>query len=857
MEVLRLVRRELVFVIASILITSSLVGNQIQLSFVSSENSREFIQADDNSPKLHWSAVWDRNGTHEEAYDIATDSVGFLYAVGSVDGDVVLLKYNQDGEMIWETIWDGGGTEWAKKIKISASNDIYVTGDTDCSGSMDALLLKFSTLGALEWNITWGGVDHDTGEGITIDESGLVYICGTTNGDWGDMYATKFDTNGVELWSATWGEYSQQIAYDIAIDDGYIYLAGEHYSGSSGYEDFELVKLNASGGEEWNVEWGGFGTDIAYEVEIGNDSNIYVAGYTTSDGPETSNVMLRKYNPDGDELWNTYWAQETHQRPRGMIIDSASNMYVTGYTLGLSFVLKVDTAGDITWSTTLDQSAHGICRIDNGNLFVVGTNFRFGTTQFINIVMLGPESVVDSKALDEVWTYSSEGLIEVAGTADITGDGSEEVVCISREGISSWIEVVDNGVVLWNYSCNPNAYDHRVIPANLDSDSNSELLVYTNYMVSMHIVDNITIVDDDGTKLWTRNCYDTWSTQFQTIDMNSDNVDEIAIVINGSLYLWNSDGAEIWKIDGNSTKRLEIQTSGDYNGDGRNELVVSRNDYSDYLNSSCMIVDFYGNIIVNFPIFSIRYSHENRGKPIQIAMANFYDDAELGFYYVTEVGYQLLSFYLVDSTGRQTTWYVPYDYSIDASFYYDAKAIIADFDTDGKHEILFRGEAAMYMMNSYGRVLWCTNESSIGLLNSYRWPSESLFDINGDSVDELIVLINNVLYSYDPISGHLLEKYILEGETGLLADLDLNDVSEIITQDESTIRVYSALSATTSGTTETITTGTSPITSSTTSTSESQTTTPEIGGTLTLLITVVSIGVIVIIVVIVVLQKRR
>jgi len=43
----------------------------------------------------------------------------------------------------------------------------------------DILVLKYNSDGTLLWNMTWGGTKDDEGEGIAVDSAGNIYVAGT------------------------------------------------------------------------------------------------------------------------------------------------------------------------------------------------------------------------------------------------------------------------------------------------------------------------------------------------------------------------------------------------------------------------------------------------------------------------------------------------------------------------------------------------------------------------------------------------------------------------------------------------------------------------------------------------------
>ncbi len=108
-----------------------------------------------------------------------------LYVVGITSnhgnaGQIALLKYNTDLSLVWETFWGGPGTESARVVKTDAEG-VLVAGWTDSfgSGEGDLALLRFTRDGDLVWSRIWGGSGFEQAHGLVIGGS-AAYIAGET-----------------------------------------------------------------------------------------------------------------------------------------------------------------------------------------------------------------------------------------------------------------------------------------------------------------------------------------------------------------------------------------------------------------------------------------------------------------------------------------------------------------------------------------------------------------------------------------------------------------------------------------------------------------------------------------------------
>lgn len=305
-----------------------------------------------------WNRTWGGNAW-DRAFSIAVDSssiyvVGETLSYGSGLADVFVLKYDLNGNLLWETTWGGNENDTACSIAIDSSS-IYVVGDTASFGSgyADMFILKYDLNGVLQWTKTWGGSDSEGAFSVVTDSS-YLFITGwkysfTTNNY--SSFVLKTDLNGDELWNKTWNGGDDNFACSIAVDGMNIYIAG-----GIGYwnVDVFIVKYDLNGNEIWNRTWGGNldEYDSASSIII-HDANIYVAGSTCNDPVWlTSDVLVLKYDSNGNLIWNKTWGGGLNDYGCSITVDNYSCLYVAGI-IGLNtdfgaFVLKTDLDGNNT-----------------------------------------------------------------------------------------------------------------------------------------------------------------------------------------------------------------------------------------------------------------------------------------------------------------------------------------------------------------------------------------------------------------------------------------------------------------------------------------------------------------------------
>jgi len=179
----------------------------------------------------------------DDGRGVAVDSsgiyvTGYTWSFGAGDCDVFLLKFDVSGNLLWQRTWGGSSEDVGRGVAVDSSG-IYVAGETNNvgAGKYDVVLLKFDVSGNLLWQRTWGGSLDDDGWAVAVDSSG-IYVTGFTMsfgaGDY-DVLLLKFDSSGSLLWQKTWGGTGYDEGLGVAV--GSSYFTGDTNSASRTFSD--------------------------------------------------------------------------------------------------------------------------------------------------------------------------------------------------------------------------------------------------------------------------------------------------------------------------------------------------------------------------------------------------------------------------------------------------------------------------------------------------------------------------------------------------------------------------------------------------------------------------------------------
>ncbi len=278
---------------------------------------------------LLWQRIWSGTGNgNDTSTGVATDSSGSVYVTGYTTSfgagkeDVLLLKFGPSGSLVWQRTWSGSQTDKGDSVAVDSSGNIYVSGHTDRfgTGAFEVLLLRFDTSGNLIWQRTWGVSGFEAqGLSVAVDSSGAIFVAGEvallSKPENPKGLLLKFGSSGSLLLQENWYGSAADVGQGIAIDpSGSIYIAGftlvpkllppqVSVTGSN----VAILKLNSTGGPLWEKSWGGLAsTDGGLGVASDSSGNIYVTGITRNidySGPAPNflgeNAFLLRFDSSG------------------------------------------------------------------------------------------------------------------------------------------------------------------------------------------------------------------------------------------------------------------------------------------------------------------------------------------------------------------------------------------------------------------------------------------------------------------------------------------------------------------------------------------------------------------------------
>jgi uncharacterized delta-60 repeat protein len=346
----------------------------------------------------------------DEIHGVACDSAGNVIVAGETfdtdqGDDVWVRKYSPAGAVQWTQTYHGVTADVAWAVAVAADDDVLVGGSTfTLANGRDAWVRRYSPAGAVDWTQTHDDAAHDDDvvRGIAVDPAGNVLVAGyvTTAAAQRDVWVRKYSSAGVMQWTRTAAGAGGQDdeGHGIASDgDGNVLVVGYLWAGAS-QRDVWVRKYDPDGNELWTRTHDGpdAANDEGNGIAADSTGNVIAVGFQTD--PATGrDVLVRKYDPDGTELWTvTYNApQDGGDAAHGVAVDGDDAILVAGSIFRGTqsdnvWVRKLDPDGNELWTSTYNSDGFGsdvgnaVAVDPTGNVAAAGFETRTDLGEFRN-----------------------------------------------------------------------------------------------------------------------------------------------------------------------------------------------------------------------------------------------------------------------------------------------------------------------------------------------------------------------------------------------------------------------------------------------------------------------------------------
>lgn len=272
--------------------------------------------------------------------------------------------------------------------------------------------------GEIDFVKTFGGSESDEAISVVEAADGGFVILGNTrssNGDItdrtgndSDFWLLKITKSGEKVWSKTYGGSDDENAARITkTNDGGYLLSGYtssndgDVSGNEGFQDYWIVKVDATGNKVWDKNFGFSGSDQAYKAFQTSDGGYFITGFfdvsaSGGEGNDLQKGVLHgvgeywgiKLDANGTKQWRRYFGGTNNDRSYDALETEDGGFLMTGTSESTDFDktdpkgsydywgVRLTSSGDLVWTKSfggseIDNSYASIITAD-GNYIMVG-----------------------------------------------------------------------------------------------------------------------------------------------------------------------------------------------------------------------------------------------------------------------------------------------------------------------------------------------------------------------------------------------------------------------------------------------------------------------------------------------------
>ncbi len=253
--------------------------------------------------------IWQKTfgGCNEDGASAVIETIdgGFIIAgettsFGEGDYDVLLVKLDAAGNIIWRRTIGGSECDGCQDIQQTYDGGFILVGDTKSAETAwhDVSLIKLDREGRVCWSKTFGGKDFDCGEAVRQTKDRGFIITGWTRSfgeGLSDVYLIKTDRDGELLWTRTYGGPQHDFGFNVeqTFDGGYL-IIGDTKSYGAGWYDVYVVRTDGAGDTLWTRTYGGSKPDEAFALYPMEDGGYLIGGNSKSFGGWDDDVFLLK-----------------------------------------------------------------------------------------------------------------------------------------------------------------------------------------------------------------------------------------------------------------------------------------------------------------------------------------------------------------------------------------------------------------------------------------------------------------------------------------------------------------------------------------------------------------------------------
>ena len=363
---------------------------------------------------------------------------------GFTAGDVLLIKYAPDGQVLWARQAGGNFNDVGRSLALDGAGGVYLSGTTSSdtalfgtnSISSGMFLARYDGAGncqwvrrAGSWQETWSSPVNQASvvdSGLAVDSAGNAVVSGQFRGN--PMF------NGTRIFS----QFSQLIYTNGLV------LTNRALSLFATTEDLFLAKYSPAGNLLWATNHGSTNGEYASALALDASDNIYASGGFTKNTIlggvlYTNSMFLAKFSPTGEPIWSRNLSEPTNNNSGtalSVVVDSANRATVAFSTAMQIFRLGTNSFTNEVQSPNFSGiTGSGLAQFDANGALLWMKRTPFNVNESSSLVGL----TLARDTADNLYLRAAANLMT---NRFALGDPGLSVLKLQPDGVALWTNVV-------------------------------------------------------------------------------------------------------------------------------------------------------------------------------------------------------------------------------------------------------------------------------------------------------------------------------------------------------------------------------------------------------------------------------
>jgi len=316
--------------------------------------------------------VWEVHYAQNEDYNarglVAGGADEFFLAGDILGVDLLVMKFDGQGQVVWERKFEGEGIAYAYDIIETGDGGVVVLGNTETEQLSGGAVYIFclNPDGNMVWEtiVPWRRGEIHLAWSIAGNKSSGYVVAGVTSGSSRIPFVLRFDGEGNELWRKTY-----------PLDPGMIGPINIYWTVNEGYLivwDSCVIKLSENGEKIWRKC---LSTEPNLRDALMFNNTFIVAGYKNGD------IYISSLDTEGNEIWEVTHGTEKSDSFYRMIRTNDNGLVLlstTGQKEKDLLLTKLDYKGSKIWQRKVDggenEFAGGIVEVSDKCIIAVGSS---------------------------------------------------------------------------------------------------------------------------------------------------------------------------------------------------------------------------------------------------------------------------------------------------------------------------------------------------------------------------------------------------------------------------------------------------------------------------------------------------